>query len=254
MFYFLSKVLYGMVAPVSIIILLLLIYLLTRIKSYVYWSFGLLLFFTNPFIAQTVMGWYEVEPIALEKTDHFDAILVPSGFVTSYKIDGQLRVNFNDGNDRMLQAIDLYKRGLAKRIIYTGGSDTIFGDYEPEAKLGKEFMVKCGIPDSAIWIETKSMNTYQNAAFTAKMLTKKDPAWQQKRYLLVTAAFHMYRARKCFQKQGFEVTAYSSDLRSIRAKDTVLNTLIPNYGGLQIWTYLLKEWIGLLVYSMKGYI
>jgi uncharacterized SAM-binding protein YcdF (DUF218 family) len=86
------------------------------------------------------------------------------------------------------------------------------------------------------------------------MLTKKDPAWQQKRYLLVTAAFHMYRARKCFQKQGFEVTAYSSDLRSIRAKDTVLNTLIPNYGGLQIWTYLLKEWIGLIVYSMKGYI
>ncbi|MBU3662701.1 MAG: YdcF family protein [Bacteroidetes bacterium] len=254
MFYFLSKVLYGMVAPVSIIILLLLIYLLTRIKVYVYWAFGLLLFFTNPFIAQTVMGWYEVEPIVLEKTDRFDAILVPSGFAASYKIDEQLRVNFSDGNDRMLQAIDLYKRGFAKRIIYTGGSDTIFGDYEPESKLGKEFMVKCGIPDSAIWIETKSMNTYQNAAFTAKMLTMKNTAWQQKRYLLVTSAFHMYRARKCFQKQGFEVTAYSSDLRSIRAKDTILNTLIPNYGGLQIWTYLLKEWIGLLVYAMKGYI
>jgi uncharacterized SAM-binding protein YcdF (DUF218 family) len=200
------------------------------------------------------MGWYEVEPIALDKNQTFDAIIVPSGFVTNYKVDGQLRVNFNDGNDRMLQAIDLFKKGVAKRIIYTGGADTVFGAYEPEAKLGKSFMVMCGIPDSSIWIETKSMNTFQNAAFTAKMLGKKDPNWKQKKYLLVTAGFHMYRAQKCFEKQGFGITPYSSDLRSIRAKDTILNTLIPSYGGLQIWTYLWKEWVGLLVYNLKGYI
>jgi hypothetical protein len=58
----------------------------------------------------------------------------------------------------------------------------------------------------------------------------------------------------CFEKQGFLVDAYSTDIRSIRSKDTVLNTLLPNYGGLQIWTYLIKEWIGFVVYQMKGYI
>jgi uncharacterized SAM-binding protein YcdF (DUF218 family) len=154
----------------------------------------------------------------------------------------------------MLQAIDLYKRGVSSKIIYTGGADTVFGDYEAEAILGKNFLIKCGIPDSCIWIETKSMNTYQNAAFTAKMLDKKDKNWQQKKYLLCTSGFHMRRAKACFQKQNFKVDAYSTDIRSIRSKDNVLNTIMPSYGGFQIWTYLWKEWIGLVVYKMKGYI
>jgi len=254
MFYFLSKVLYALVAPVSVVIIMFLLYFITKIKSYIYWAFGLLLFFTNPWIAQNMMAWYEVEPIALKKKNQYDAIIIPSGFVINFSINGQQRTNFSDGNDRMLQAIDLFKRGISSKIIYTGGSDTVFGDYEAEAKLGKDFLIKCGIPDTCIWIETKSMNTYQNAAFTAKMLGAKDKNWKQKKYLLCTAGFHMRRALACFEKQNFQVDAYSTDIRSIRSKDTVLNTILPNYGGFQIWTYLWKEWIGLVVYKMKGYI
>ncbi|MDP3929092.1 MAG: YdcF family protein [Bacteroidota bacterium] len=254
MFYFLSKVLYALVAPVSVVIIMFLLYFITKIKSYIYWAFGLLLFFTNPWIAQNMMAWYEVEPIALKKKNQYDAIIIPSGFVINFSINGQQRTNFSDGNDRMLQAIDLFKRGISSKIIYTGGSDTVFGDYEAEAKLGKDFLIKCGIPDTCIWIETKSMNTYQNAAFTAKMLEAKDKNWKQKKYLLCTAGFHMRRALACFEKQNFQVDAYSTDIRSIRSKDTVLNTILPNYGGFQIWTYLWKEWIGLVVYKMKGYI
>jgi|LauGreSBDMM110SN_4_FD.fasta_scaffold00183_5 uncharacterized SAM-binding protein YcdF (DUF218 family) len=254
MFYFLSKILFALVAPMSLIIILFLIFAVTKIKSYFWWAFGLLVFFTNPWLAQSVMGLYEVEPIALSKKNQYDAIIIPSGFVSNYNVDGQLRVVFNDGTDRMLQAIDLFKRGISDKIIYTGGADTIFGAYEPEAEMSKTFMVKCGIPDSAIVIETKSINTYQNAAFTAKMLEKKDPNFKNKKYLLVTAGYHMRRALACFEKQGFNVDGYSTDPRSMRSKNTVLNTLLPNYGGFQTWTYLVKEWIGLLVYKLKGYI
>jgi len=254
MFYFLSKVLYALIAPVSLIIILFLFFIFTKIRTYFWWGFGLLVFFTNPWIAQSVMGLYEVEPIALNKKNQYDAIIIPSGFVTNFNVDGQLRVVFNDGNDRMLQSIDLFKRGISNKIIYTGGADTIFSTYKPEAELGKIFMVKCGIPDSAILIETRSINTYQNAAFTAKMLEKSDPDFKSKKYLLVTAGFHMRRALACFEKQGFNVDGYTTDIRSIRSKDTVLNTLLPSYGGLQVWTYLIKEWVGLLVYQMKDYI
>lgn len=254
MFYFLSKVLYALVAPVSIIIILFLMYFLTRIKSYLYWAFGLLVFFTNPWMAQTMMGWYEVEPVALTKKQSYDAIIIPSGFVINIEVNGQTRTNFSDGNDRMLQAIDLFKRGISNKIIYTGGSDTVFSNYIPESKLGKAFLMKCGIPDSCIIIETASINTYQNAAFTAKMLDRTDPKWKQKKYLLCTAAFHMRRAMACFEKQGFQVDPYATDIRSDRSKDTVLNTLLPNYGGFQLWTYMWKEWIGLVVYKLKGFI
>jgi uncharacterized SAM-binding protein YcdF (DUF218 family) len=254
MFYFLSKVLYAMVAPVSIIIVLFLLYIFTKIKGYLWWGFGLLVFFTNPFIAQLVMGWYEVKPVAVKKNQHYDAIIIPGGFVTNYEVDGQLRVNFSDGNDRMMQAIDLFKRGISNRIIYTAGSDTVFAAYKPEAELGRLFLLKCGIPDTCIWIETKSINTYQNAAFTKVLLEKMDPNFKRKKYLLVTAGFHMPRAAACFKKAEITCDPYVTDLRSIRSKDNVLNTFIPTYGGLQNWTILLKEWIGLVVYQLKGYI
>ncbi len=254
MFYFLSKILYALVAPVSLVIMLFSLFILTQIKRYLYVAFFLLLFFTNPWIAQQVMAWYEVDPIALEQKNQYDAIIIPSGFVINFNVNGQQRTNFSDGNDRMLQAIDLFKRGISTKIIYTGGSDTVFGSFGPEAKLGKDFLIACGIPDSCIWIETKSVNTYQNAAFTAQMLDVKDKNWKQKKYVLCTAGFHMRRAMACFEKQNFQVDAYSTDIRSIRSKNTILNTIMPNYGGFQAWTFLWKEWIGLVVYKIKGYI
>ncbi len=254
MFYILSKVLYALVAPVSLIIILFLLFILTKIKNYFWWGFGLLIFFSNPYISQMVMGWYEVEPIVISKNEKFEGLIIPGGFVTNYTIDGQLRVNFSDGNDRMMQAIDLFKRGVSNKIIYTAGADTIFGTYKAEAELGRAFLIKCGIPDSCIWIETESINTYENAAFTSKMLERKDPDWRNKKFLLVTSGFHMRRALKCFKKTGMNVTPYATDMRSIRSKDHIINTFLPAYGGIQNWTYLIKEWIGLIVYTMKGYV
>jgi uncharacterized SAM-binding protein YcdF (DUF218 family) len=247
-------VVYALIAPLSIVIIFFLLYFITKVKRNLYYGFGLLIFFTNPWLAQTVIKFYEVPPISIAKTEQFEAIIVPSGFVSNFMLNGVVRANFNDGNDRMCQAIDLYKSGIAKKIIYTGGADTVFGGFVPESKLGKEFMVKCGIPDSCIIIETLSMNTHQNAKYTASMLENLDKNWKQKRFVLVTAGFHMPRAKLCFEKQGFNVVPYSADIKSLRSRNTILNTIIPSYGGFQLWTYLMKEWIGLVVYKVKGYI
>jgi uncharacterized SAM-binding protein YcdF (DUF218 family) len=64
----------------------------------------------------------------------------------------------------------------------------------------------------------------------------------------------MRRAIACFKKQNFNIDAYSTDIRSSRSRNTILNTIMPNYGGFQAWTFLWKEWIGLVVYKIKGYI
>ncbi len=254
MFYFLSKVLYALIAPLSLVIIFFILFFITKVKRNLYYGFGLLVFFSNPWLAQTVIKWFEVPPINIPSSAKYEAIIIPSGFVSNFTLDGIVRANFNDGNDRMMQAIDLFHKGVAKKIIYTGGADTVFGGFIPEAELGRAFMMKCGIPDSCIIIETLSMNTYQNAAYTAQKLSKIDPAWNQKKYILVTAGFHMRRALKCFEKQEFKVTAYSADLKSIRSRNSILNTVVPSYGGFQIWTFLIKEWIGLAVYKFKGYI
>ncbi|GAB1447518.1 MAG: YdcF family protein [Bacteroidia bacterium] len=256
MFYYLSKVLYGLVAPVSLVLIAFLLYFISGVKRWIYWAFGLTLFFSNPFIAQTVMGWYEVEPYFVKPNERYDALIILGGFISNYEDDeGRIRVVYNDGNDRMLQAISLYKAGVSKKIIYTAGKDTVFGKKGiSEAESGKKFLLKCGIPETDIWIETGSLNTFENAYYTKKLLAQKDKDWASKKYLLITSGFHMRRSLGCFEKQGIPVQAYSTDIRSIQSKFTIMNTLMPTYGGFELWTYLFKEWIGQVVYWFKGYI
>ena len=89
MFYFLSKVLYGIVAPVSLVLIMFIIYFISGVKKWIYWAFGLMLFFSNPFIAQTVMGWYEIDPIRIEKGKKYDGIIILGGFISNVDVDGE---------------------------------------------------------------------------------------------------------------------------------------------------------------------
>ncbi len=218
-----------------------------------YFAFGLTVFFSNPYIAQTCMGWYETKPVVIPSNKHYEAIILLGGFTSSILIDDKPRPVFSDGNDRVMQAIDLYKQGVSNCIIYSAGKDSVFNRYLAESELGKEYMLKSCIPDSCIFVESVSMNTYENAKFTKQLLEQKFKNWQQKEFLLLSSAFHLPRAMACFQKQGITVYPYATDMRSIQSKFTLLNTLMPTYGGFEIWTFLLKEWIGTAVYKLKGY-
>ncbi len=254
MFYFLSKVLFALVAPMSVIMVLFLLYLLTKIKTYFYWAFGLILVLTNPFLSMHVMRWYEEPPKIINDNQKYDALLLPGGFISTYTIQEEVRVNFSDGNDRMMQAIDLFKRGVSNKIIYSAGADTVFSAYLPEADMGRLFLLKCGIPDSCIIVENKAMNTFENAVFTQNILKTMYPTYANKKFLLITAGFHMKRALACYEKAGIHCDSYATDLRSIRGKDTLLNTLVPSAGALENWTLLFKECIGIAVYKMVSYI
>ncbi|MFN4084159.1 MAG: YdcF family protein [Bacteroidia bacterium] len=255
MFYILSKILYPLVAPVSLVIIYFLLYAFLKIKSHFYTGLFLLLFFTNPYIAQHAIGIWEIEGVNINTNDKHEAIIILGGFASTKNIDGVPRPVFSDGNDRLMQTLDLYRRGVSNKIIYTAGTDSIFYYNEPESIIGKRYLMLCGIPDSAIWVETESINTYENAVFTRELLKKKDENWADKKYVIVTSAFHMRRAIACYKKAGFKnLTPYGTDFRSIRPKNTIINTIIPTYGGLENWTYLFKEIIGMFVYKIKGYL
>ena len=43
-----------------------------------------------------------------------------------------------------------------------------------------------------------------------------------KRIILVTSAYHMYRAKRLFEKQGFEVIPYRVDYKSERNKENTI--------------------------------
>jgi uncharacterized SAM-binding protein YcdF (DUF218 family) len=87
---------------------------------------------------------------------------------------------------RVDHAISLWRRGLAPRIIMTGGRGP--GDTTTEAAVSKRYAISNGVPTSAIVTEPESRSTSESLRNVAEIL-KDEP----KDVILVSDPFHMFR-------------------------------------------------------------
>jgi len=95
------------------------------------------------------------------------------------------------------------------------------------------------------WVEDRSENTAENAAYSAELLRRDHVA----RVLLVTDAMHMPRAERMFRKSGIEVVP--APTLFLAAKPLSASDLVPTIEGLRRSTYALYEWIGLAWYAVR---
>ena len=75
-------------------------------------------------------------------------------------------------SDRLWKAARLYHRGVAPRIIVTGGvySPGEKTELISETAAMRMFLGDLGVPQSAIVEESKSLNTLENVAFVRRMV------------------------------------------------------------------------------------
>lgn len=253
MFFILSKILHFFISPlvwIGIIIILSFVIKKNRIQQKLRITAVILFFvFSNPFIEDEIMRIWEIQTIKTENiTKSYDYGIVLSGMI-SY--DSKFnRINFLRSTDRILQALDLYKAGIIKKIFITGGSGLLFDQENKEAEILQNYLIRIGIPESDILIEKNSRNTYENAVESATILK---PEKSNNSYLLITSAFHMRRSAACFKKQGFEFDVFSTDRYSGNRKFSIDHLFIPNPQTLARWNVLLKEMAGMLTYKIVGY-
>ena len=81
--------------------------------------------------------------------------------------------NFN--TDIARRAAEIYRQGLAPKILFTGGlgRNTEGLLPEPEAVRFAKVAMECGVPAEDILIEDKSANTKENIEFTRTLLEEK---------------------------------------------------------------------------------
>lgn len=256
MFFVLSKLLSFLIQPLFIVAVLLLLSLilkkpkLKRISLIT--GFSCLLFFSNDFIANEVIAMWELPTQVYSEMRTYEAAILLTG-VAQHKNTGPTdRVYLYLGADRVNHTVELYKRGIIKKIIISGGiSDT---DYEgtPEAILLKNLMKVMSVPDSVIWLDPYSNNTHENAVNSKAMMDSLHLRPQD--CLLVTSAFHMRRAVACFEKQDIAMDYFTCDFRA-RPRTFKFDILfIPKLEAVIIWQRLIKEWVGMLAYKIAGYI
>jgi uncharacterized SAM-binding protein YcdF (DUF218 family) len=253
MFFILSKTLNYLTMPLVIVVALMVTGFFirnSRWKKRLLWSsFGLLLFFSNDFIANEVMRWWELPPTRFaDMTTPYRWGIVLTG-VTNNDQQPDDRVYFAHGADRVTHTVDLYKRGLIQKILISGGSGRLLTEARNESGELHKAIILMGVPDSVIVLEDQSRNTYESAVAVESML-----ATDTSRKLLITSAFHMRRSRACFKKQKLEVDCFTVDFYSHPRYYTLDVLIIPKIEAMYLWQKVIKEWTGMIAYKIAGYI
>lgn len=90
--------------------------------------------------------------------------------------------------ERIKHGIKLYQNGTVSKLIFTGGTPK--AGYPTEAEVGKQFAIKHGIPESDIFTEHSSTNTYDNLKNTRTLMHQHKIT----SIIIVSDPLHMARA------------------------------------------------------------
>lgn len=256
MFFYLSQFLSFLAMPLTIIILLfaagIILYKKSYAKKLLIAGFALLLFFSNPFLSNLTMLAWEPEFKAFENLPEYELGIVLTG-VTNLGKTAFDRTFFDKGADRVTHAIQLYKLGKIKKILITGGQGLNPVNPNTEAEWLRDVMLLAEIPEEDILIENQAKNTYQNAVLAKETLLENGYDLAEE-YLLITSAFHMKRSKACFDKVGLQTVTFPVDYYTHDVKVDIPNLLYPNPNSISLWHKLFKEWIGITMYKIAGYI
>lgn len=179
-------------------------------------------------------------------TEGYAGVVVLGGALSAgYLAQQHLQPGLNDAAERMTAAVALLRRNPRLHLVFTGGEGAAFGTGPSEAARAAAFFATLGVPPNALLLEDRSRNTYENAVLTGQM-----PDIDRGRpWLLLTSAWHMPRAMRVFQAQGWNVTAYPVDFRTVENPPWARFSLTE---GPAIWQLALHEWVGLLAYRLLG--
>ena len=254
MFFLLSKLLYFLLLPAAWLVGLLLAAWLARPpgrpRRYLLGAAQLLALLgtSNALVNEALLAW-EVPAVPLAAVAPADAAVLLTGVTLGDKSPHD-RVYLSRGADRFTNALWLYRAGRVRRIIIAGGSGAVLATQGTEAGSLRTLLRLAGVPDSAILLEERSRNTYENALFT-KQLLRRHP--HIKSLVLVTSAFHERRALGCFARAGLHPQPFPADFRSTDRRWTPDYWLLPDVDALACWSLVLHEVAGWLVYKAAGY-
>jgi len=105
--------------------------------------------------------------------------------------------------DRLLQAIVLYEKGVSDRLLMSG--DHGRKEYD-EVNVMKQYAMDKGIPSEHIFMDHAGFSTYES-------LYRARDIFQVKKVIIVTQKYHIYRALYIAQRLGLEAYGVASDPR-----------------------------------------
>ena len=264
MFIFLSKFLPLFIYPVGLVCVLILLALLfwkrTRFAKFALIVAFLTLFIGgNRYLANTLARSLEWQYPPLPDDVELDAIVVLGGS-TEPALEPRQATEINAAGDRVIYAAMRSREFPNAKILLSGGDIQFLdqGSTTPASDMA-DLLKMMDVTESAMILQDRSQNTYEDALFSCEIL--KAEGFQN--VGLVTSAMHIPRSVALFEKQGCKVIAAPTDYSITTAAwqktwrpspgEFVIN-LVPSYSNLSQVTKCMKEYLGMFVYRLRGWL
>jgi uncharacterized SAM-binding protein YcdF (DUF218 family) len=218
----------------------------------------ILLLSSNAWIPNLLVRSLEWQHLPPAQLPNAEAIVVLGG-ATKPALSPRPGADLNEAGDRVIYAAQLYRQNKAPLIILSGGRID-WGDNQglAESEDMAQVLTSIGVPPEVLIQESESLNTYQNAVNVKKILDNR----RIRRILLVTSAMHMPRSFLIFKRQGIEVIPAPTDFLITNTEMKALGhtpkaailSLLPESSNLHKFTAAAKEYVGMFVYRLRGWL
>jgi uncharacterized SAM-binding protein YcdF (DUF218 family) len=252
-FWVISKVIWGIVAPeTSLLILLILgtVLMWTRRNKA-----GSLIVTTSVVIIALISilpfsTWifHPLEnrfPVPTKLPEEVDGIIVLAGAENISVTAARGQPSLNGGGERLTTFVWLARLYPNAILLFSGGSGSLIDQKNKPGDTARKLFDQLGLKAERVQYESDSKNTAESALKSYQLVQPKpDQNW-----ILVTSAFHMARSVGLFRKVGWQIIPYPVDF-------STTNSSSMSFDLMEIGRFSqgLREWVGLVVYRMKGQI
>lgn len=254
--YVLSKVIGALLAPGTVLAIILAIgIVMLWTKRYLRYgrallsalaliTAGLLISPLQPWLTETLENRFPENP---PLPAHIDGIIVLGGAIEPLISEARHRSTLNDGAERLTAAVMLSKAHPEAMVLYTGGSADPLRQDATEAPWAADLLTNLGVPPDRLLAEGKSRNTFENALLSQDMV-KPQPGQV---WVLVTSARHMPRSVGIFNRLNWPVIPYPVDYQSGGDLPWTNGDIVLR--RVRLLAVALHEWIGLAYYALNGW-
>lgn len=174
----------------------------------------------------------------------YDGVILLGGALGPVEVNGAIEEQLNHAADRVHYAAALARQNPDAPVLISGGLVFPRSNARSEAEATADLLVQLGVPREQLVLETTSRTTIENAINLASL-----DVTRERRWALVTSAFHIPRAIGVFRKAGAEVVAAPTDWRIDEGEHFLSWSVSSRLTNLDL---AVKEYLGLAAYRLTG--
>jgi len=216
-------------------------------------SISILLVFSSPIVQSLLCRSLESKAVENLPPPGTDATIIVLGGGGVPFVAPRVYPEINEAGDRMLHGARLYKSGVGKRVVTTGGDvGTSFHKAPSEAAENAMILQEIGVDSLSIIKEHFAKNTHEHPRYIASIL---DSMKVGRTVVIVTTASHMKRSVAVFKKfGGYTIYTAPTDYLASNHIFNRITDLFPSVNALQVSTVIIHEYYGIIGYKILGWI